>query len=50
MDIFLSEGVRGAENQTHRIPTLAYPNFSESFILQTDASLKGLGTELSQRQ
>ena len=31
-------------------PLLAYPNFSKSFTLKTDASVKGLGAVLSQRQ
>ena len=31
-------------------PVLGYPNFSREFILETDASLKGLGTILSQQQ
>ena len=31
-------------------PVLGYPNFTREFILETDASLKGLGTILSQQQ
>ena len=31
-------------------PVLGYPDFSREFILETDASLKGLGTVLSQQQ
>ena len=31
-------------------PVLGYPNFNGEFILETDASLKGLGTVLSQQQ
>ena len=31
-------------------PVLGYPNFSREFILETDASLKGLGAVLSQQQ
>ena len=31
-------------------PVLGYPDFSREFILETDASLKGLGTILSQQQ
>ena len=30
-------------------PVLGYPDFSREFILETDASLNGLGTILSQQ-
>ena len=31
-------------------PVLGYPNFTREFILETDASLKGLGAILLQQQ
>lgn len=31
-------------------PTLAYPNFNQEFVLETDASIQGLGAILSQQQ
>ena len=31
-------------------PVLGYPNFNRKYILETDASLKGLDTILSQQQ
>ena len=32
------------------VPVLVYPNFQQRFIVETDASIQGLGSALSQRQ
>ena len=37
-------------NKLVAIPVLAYPDFGRDFILETNASIKGLGTVLSQTQ
>ena len=43
------EGFDQLKKALTEAPTLAYPNYSKPFILETDASLKGLGTVLSQK-
>ena len=41
------ESLKAAVTQS---PVLAYPNFQVDFVLETDASVKGLGALLSQQQ
>ena len=38
------------KNQLETAPILAYPNFDVPFVLETDASIHGLGDILSQKQ
>ena len=49
MDHSLSGGVRATKKALTEAPVLAYPDYSKLFILETDASLKGLGMVLSQK-
>ena len=51
MDSGLSGGVRPTlrEKALTEAPVLAYPDYSKPLILEMDASLKGLGTVLSQK-
>ena len=49
MDPSLSGGVRPIKKTLTEAPVLAYPDYSKPFILETDASLKGLGMVLSQK-
>ena len=43
------EGLDQLKKALTEAPVLAYPDYSKPFILGTDASLKGLGTVLSQK-
>ena len=49
MDSSLSGGVRPTQKTLTEAPVLVYLDYSKPFILETDASLKGLGTVLSQK-
>ena len=43
------EGFDQLEKALTEAPVLAYPDYTKPFILETDASLKGLGTVLCQK-
>ena len=43
------EGFYALKHALTKAPDLAYPDYTQPFILETDASLKGLGVVLSQK-
>ena len=49
MDSCLPGGFRSIKKALMEAPVLAYPDYSKPFILETDTSLIGLGTVLSQK-
>ena len=49
MDPSLSGGVRPTKNSSHGSSRIGISGLLKTFILETDASLKGLGAVLSQK-